>query len=38
MIKKKKKALQKRKVEGTDFNIVKAIYDKAIANISIVKS
>ena len=33
-----KKTLKKKEVEGTYLNIVKAIYEKAIANISIVKS
>ena len=30
---KKKKALQKVSIEGTYFNIIKAIYDKPTANI-----
>ena len=30
---KKKKTLQKARIEGTYFNIIKAIYDKPTANI-----
>ena len=33
MIKKKKKAHQKRKVEGTYLNIIKVIYDKSTVSI-----
>ena len=32
----KKKALQKAGIEGTDLNIIKAIYDKPTANIILV--
>ena len=33
-LKKKKKPLQKAGIEGTYFNIIKAIYDKPSANIN----